>query len=148
MATNAHQIYRGMKPDKKTVSNLVLAGAYLPGTFCSASVTTLTQASSGVGTGRLFLLSNREFMGQSIADAYASGDTAVAYEMSAEDDFIARFDAATYTYGQELAIGTNGRLKAAATGNVVFATYTGTGVALSAGAFDDFRVIANTYIKA
>lgn len=148
MATTAHQIYRGMNERKETVSNLKVAGAYLPGTFCTASSTTLTQTSSGVGTGRLFLLANREFMGQSITDAYASGDTAVAYELADGDDFIARFDAATYTYGQELAIGTNGRLKAAATGNVVFATYTGTGVALAAGDFDDFRVIANTYVKA
>lgn len=148
MATTAKQIYRGMNERKETVSNLKVVGAYLPGTFCTASATTLTQTSSGVGTGRLFLLANREFMGQSITDAYASGDTAVAYNLEAGDDFIARFDAATYTYGQELAIGTNGRLKAAATGNVVFATYTGSGVALSAGDFDDFRVIANTYVKA
>lgn len=148
MATSAHQIYRGMDSQKKTVSNLVTAGAYKVGTFCSASSTTLTQLGSAVTTGRIFLLSNREFMGQSISDDYASGDTAVAYEMSPEDDFIARFDAATYTYGQELTIGTNGRLKAAVSTSVVFAVYTGSGVALSAGDFDDFRVINNVYVKA
>lgn len=147
MSTSAHVIYRGSNPAKETVSNLKLAGAYLPGTFCTASSTTLTQTSSGVSQGRLLLLSNRPFAGQSISDAYASGDTAVAYDLNDGDEFIARFDAATYTYGQELSIGTNGRLKAAASGQVVFATYTGSGVALSAGDFDDFRVI-NSYVKA
>ncbi len=147
MATTAKQIYRGMNERKETTTNLKVAGAYLPGTFCTASATTLTQTASGVSQGRLLLLANREFMGQSVADAYPSGDTAEAYELAEGDDFIARFDAATYTYGQELSIGTNGRLKAAATTQVVFATYTGTGVALSAGDLDDFRVI-NSYVKA
>lgn len=147
MATTAHQIYRGMNERKETVSNLVLAGAYKVGTFCTSSATTLTQTGSGISQGRQYLLSNREFMGQSINDDYLSGDTAVAYELDEGDDFIARFDAATYAYGAELSIGTNGRLKAAASGQVVFATYTGTGVALAAGDFDDFRVVTS-YVKA
>ncbi len=147
MATTAHKIYRGMNPDKKTITNLKVAAGYLPGTFATASATTLTVPSSGVSTGRLFLIGNMEFQGQSIATAYASGDTAVAFDLEPGDEFIARFDAATYAYGAELSIGTNGRLKAAASGQVVFATYTGSGVALSAGDFDDFIVI-NSYVKA
>ena len=147
MATSAHQIYRGMNERKETTTNLKVAGAYLTGTFCTSNATTLTQTAANTSQGRLFLLANREFMGQGINDAYAIGETAEAYEMAEGDDFIARFDAATYTYGQELSIGTNGRLKSAASGQVVFATYTGSGVALSAGDFDDFRVI-NSYVKA
>lgn len=147
MATNAKQIYRGMNERKETVTNLKVAGAYLPGTFCTSNATTLTQTATNASTGRLFLLANREFMGQGVGDAYPSGDTAEAYELAEGDDFIARFDAATYTFGQELSIGTNGRLKAAATGQVVLGTYTGTGVALANGDLDDFRVI-NSYVKA
>ena len=147
MAANAHQIYRGMNERKETITNLKVAGAYLPGTFCTSNATTLTQTASGISQGRLFLLANREFMGQSVNDAYPSGDTAEAYELNEGDDFIARFDAATYAYGAELSIGTNGRLKAAAAGQVVFATYTGTGVALAAGDLDDFRVVTS-YVKA
>ena len=145
MASSAHVIYRGTDPDKKTVSNLKTAGAYLPGTFCTANATTLTQATAG--TGRLFLLSNREFMGQDIADAYASGDTAVAYEIEPGDKFVARFAAATYTVGQELTVGASGRLAAAASTNVVVGFYAGSGVALSAGEIDEF-VVANHYVKA
>lgn len=147
MATTAKKIYRGIDPEKRTITKLKLAGAYLPGTFATASSTTLTVPASNVSTGRLFLIANRDYMGQSISTAYASGDTASVYELLDGDEYIARFDAATYTYGQELSIGTAGRLKAAATGQVVFATYTGSGVALSAGDFDDFIVI-NSYIKA
>lgn len=147
MATNAHQIYRGMNERKETVTNLKVAGAYKVGTFCTSNATTLTQTAANTATGRLYLLANREFMGQSITDDYPSGDTAEAYELDEGDDFIARFDAGTYVYGAELSIGTNGRLKAAASGQVVFATYTGTGVALAAGDFDDFRVVTS-YVKA
>lgn len=145
MATTAKKIYRGLDPEKATVSNLKTAGAYLPGTFCTASATTLTQATAG--TGRLFLLSNREFYDHDIDVAYASGDTAVAYEPLPGDKFIARFAAATYTYGQELTVGASGRLAAAAGGNVVVGFYAGSGVALSAGDLDDFTV-ANAYVKA
>lgn len=145
MASSAHKIYRGIDPEKKTVSNLKLAGAYLPGTFCSASSTTLTQATTAKQA--LYLLSNREFMGQDIADAYASGDTAVAFEPLPGDRFIARFAAATYTYNQELTVGASGRLAAASSGDAVIGFYRGSGVALSAGEFDEF-VVANSYAKA
>jgi len=145
MATTAKKIYRGLDPEKATVSNLKTAGAYLPGTFCTASATTLTQATAG--TGRLFLLSNREFYDHDIDAAYASGDTAVAYELVPTEKYIARFAAATYTYGAELTVAASGRLAAATTGNVVVAFYAGSGVALSAGDLDEF-VVANAYIKA
>jgi hypothetical protein len=145
MATSAHQIYRGMKPDMPTMSDKKTAGAYLPGTFCSFSATVLTQATAAEQ--RLALLSNREFMGQSVADAYASGDTAVAYELVPDEPYIARFAAATYTYNQELSVGASGRLAAAASLDRVVGFYTGTGVALSAGDLDDF-VAADSYIKA
>lgn len=145
MASTAHKIYRGLDPEKRTVSNLNVAAAYLPGTFCTASATTLTQATAG--TGRLFILSNRDFYDHDIDNAYASGDTAVAYEIAPTDKFIGRFAAATYTYGQELTVAASGRLAAAASTNVVVGFYSGTGVALSAGDLDEF-VVANSYTKA
>lgn len=144
MATTAKQIYRGTNPEMPTVSNLKTAGAYVVGSFCTASTTTLTQATSPVG--RLFLLSNREFYGQSVTDTYASGDTAVAYELIAKEPYVGRFAAATYTTNQELTIGASGRLAAAASTNIVVGFYTGSGVALSAGDLDDF-VAADAYIK-
>jgi hypothetical protein len=145
MASTANKVYRGSNEQKKTISNLKTAGAYLPGTFCSLSATTLTQATTAAQ--RVVLLANREFGGQSIDTAYASGDTAVAYELIPTEPYVARFAAATYTYGQELTVGASGRLAAAASTNVVIGFYTGSGVALSAGDLDEF-VVANSYIKA
>lgn len=145
MASTAHKIYRGLDPQKQTVTDRTVAGAYLPGTFCTASATVLTQATAG--TGRLFLLSNRDYYDHDIDNAYASGDSAVAFELIPTEPYIARFAAATYTYGQELTVAASGRLAAAASTNVVVGFYTGTGVALSAGAFDEF-VVANAYVKA
>lgn len=145
MASTAKKVYRGLDPEKSTVSNLTVAGAYLPATFCTASATALTQATAG--TGRLFLLSNREFYDHDIDTAYASGDTAVAYELVPTEKYVARFAAATYTYGQELTVAASGRLAAAASTNVVVGFYTGSGVALSAGDLDEF-VVANAYTKA
>lgn len=145
MASTANKVYRGSNEQKKTISNLKTAGAYLPGTFCSLSATTLTQATTAAQ--RVVLLANREFGGQSIDTAYASGDTAVAYELVPTEPYVARFAAATYTYGQELTVGASGRLAAAASTNVVIGFYTGSGVALSAGDLDEF-VVANAYVKA
>jgi len=144
MASTANKVYRGSNEQKKTISNLKTAGAYLPGTFASLSATTLTQATTAAQ--RVVLLANREFGGQSIDTAYASGDTAVAYELVPCEAYVARFAAATYTYGQELTVSTAGRLAAAASTNVVIGFYTGSGVALSAGDLDEF-VVANAYIK-
>jgi hypothetical protein len=145
MATNAKKIYRGLDPEKQTITKLKLAGAYLPGTFVyQSSDTVLTQATDAHQ--RVFLLGNREFMGQSVADAYPSGDTGLVFELVPTEPYIARFAAATYTKGQELTVSTAGRLAAAAQGDVVIGFYNGSGVALSAGDLDDF-VVANSYIK-
>jgi hypothetical protein len=95
----------------------------------------------------LFLLGNRDFYDHDADTAYASGDTAVAYELVPTEKYVARFAAATYTYGQELTVSTAGRLAAAASTNVVVAYYAGSGVALSAGDLDEI-VIANSYVKA
>jgi hypothetical protein len=145
MASSANKIYRGLDPEVKTISNLKTAGAYLPGTFCSFSATILTQAT--VAEQRVALLSNREFYDHSIDTAYASGDTAVAYELVPGEPYLARFAAATYTYNQELTIGAAGRLVAAGTADRVVGFYTGSGVALSAGDLDEF-VAADSYVKA
>lgn len=145
MASTAKKIYRGTNPAMSSISNLKVAGAYLPGTFCTLTATTLTQATSAAQ--RVVLLDNRDFYDQSISTAYASGDTAVARELVANEPYCARFAAATYTYGQELTVSTAGRLAAAASGNVVVGFYTGSGVALSAGDLDEF-VASNSYTKA
>jgi len=145
MASTANTVYRGIKPDMKTISNLKTAGAYLPGTFCSASVTTLTQATTAPQ--RVFLLAHRDCYDQSIDTAYASGDTAIAYELVPGEPYVARFAAATYTINQELTIGAAGRLTAAASTNVVVGFYTGgASDALSAGDLGEF-VAADRYIK-
>lgn len=144
MATNAHKIYRGMDEQVKTISDKTVAGAYLPGTFVTYSATVFTQATAAEQ--RVVLLANREFYGQSVDDAYASGDTGVAYPLVANEPYIARFAAATYTEGQELSVGAAGQLAAAAAGDRVVGFYTGSGVALSAGDLDDF-VAADSYIK-
>ena len=144
MATTAKQIYRGMNPDMKTITDKKVAGAYLPGTFCTSSLTTLTQSTAPAG--RQFLLAPLDVAGQSVATAYLSGDTAAVYELVPKEPYIARFAAATYTYGQELTIAASGRLAAAASTNIVVGFYTGTGVALAAGDLDDF-VAADQYIK-
>lgn len=145
MASSANKIYRGADPQKQTVNNLKTAGAYLPGTFCSASASTLTQATTAAQ--RVLLLANRDNYDQDVNTAYASGDTAVAYELVPTEKYLARFAAATYTYGQELTVAASGRLAAASTGNVVVGFYAGSGVALSAGDLDEF-IVANSYAKA
>jgi len=144
----ANNIFRGAIADNPQTVSLPVAGAYTPGSFVTASATALTQATAG--TGRLFLLSNRDFYSQDNATAYAPGDTGIAYRLRPDQEYQAQVAAATYTYGQELTVGASGRLVAAATGNVVVAFFDDkakAGAAQTAGTLCDI-VIANAYVKA
>lgn len=148
----ANRIYRGPNDRQpKNVADKTVAGAYLPGTFVTEGASTLTQATA-FGP-NLLLLANRDFYseGQFTATdplliAYASGDTAVAFDLEPGQRYQAAFAAATYTYGQELTVGASGRLAAASSGDKVvgFARFAG---AKTAGDLGDFKV-ANIYSKA
>ena len=147
LRSQRNQVIRDPLMRDRTIS-LPVAGAYLPGTFVTASTTALTQATAG--TGRLFLLGCRDYIGQDIVTAYTSGDTGIAYRLRPDTDICAAVAAATYTKGQELTVGASGRLAAAASGNVVVAFFDDdekSGVAQSAGTICD-AVVANSYVKA
>jgi hypothetical protein len=144
----AHSIFRGDYSEQPKSISLPVAGAYTPGSFVLRTANQLTQATAG--TGRLLLLTNRDFYSQDELAAYASGETGVAYRIKPDLEFLVQVAAATYTFGQELTVGAAGRLVAAAAGNVVVAFFDDkakAGVAQTAGSLCDV-VIANSYIKA
>lgn len=137
-------IFRG--PTEKqpiTVSDKLVAGAYLPGVFVEATATQLALITTAIAK-RPLLLSNREFYEQDVATAYASGDSGVAYELEPGMVFQARVAAATYAKGAPLTIGASGYLTAATAGTVVVAFFDDTPGAKSAGDLVDV-IIANSY---
>jgi hypothetical protein len=150
----ANRIYRGPNDRQpKTVSNLPVSGALLPGTAVFVTGTNLTQAAA-VSGGRLALLADRDFYSQAHFDAtlplmvpYADGDTGVAYLPEPQQEYQWAFAAGAYTRGQELTLAAGGRLAAAAAGAVVVAHFDGPAATLAAGALGDV-VIANFYAKA
>jgi hypothetical protein len=150
----AKRIYTGPQDRQpKTITNRTCSAALLPGTFVNVGATTVAQATTPSAV-RLGLLSDRDFYSTAQLDAtdplttaYASGDTAVVYELEPGQRYMAAMAAATYTNGQELTVAASGRLAAAATTNVVVAYFDGTGATLSAGALADVA-IANFYTKA
>lgn len=130
----------------RTISDRTVSGALLPCTAVLVGATQFTQATAPSG-GRLALLMSREFYGQNLTTAYASGDTGVALRLQPDLEVTWAMAAGTYTNGQELTVGAAGRLTAAASGNVVVAFYDQAGATLSAGDLADV-VIANSYTKA
>lgn len=138
----ANVIYRGPLDRQPKTVNKPVAGAYLPGSFVTESATALTVATTAEG--RVRLLSNREFSGQDVTTAYASGDTGIAYKIEPGQNVQARMAAATYAVGQPLTIGASGRLEAAASDDVVVAFFADTAGAYSAGDLADVE-IANSY---
>lgn len=151
----ANRIYTGPQDQQpKTLSNRTCAAALLPGTWVSILVATVAQATTPSAV-RLGLLAERDWFSTGQLDAndplktaYASGDTAQVYLPRPAESYMSAVAAATYTNGQELTVAANGRLAAAASGNVVVAYYDGpNGVARSAGDLVDV-VIANFYTKA
>lgn len=142
-----HTIFR--YPTEKqptTVSDKPVAGAYLPGTWVEETASGLTQVTAHTGAaGKLpLLLTNRDFYGQDVDTAYASGDTGVAYETEPGMIFQCRLAAATYTANQPLTIGASGRLVAAVDAHVVVGFFADTPGAYAAGALADV-IMANSY---
>jgi len=134
------------------VSNKTVAGAYFPCTFVTEGVSTLTQATAFAAGLRLLI--NRDFYSEGqlnandpLLTAYASGDTGEAAVLEPGQIWQAAVAAATYTYGQELMVGANGRLVAATSTNIVVGFFRSAGAAKSAGDLVDFEV-ANFYTKA
>lgn len=146
---SGNRIYRGPNDRQpKTVSSKTVAGAYLPGTFVTEGATTLTQATAHAPM--LRLLGNRDFYSEGafsstnpLLTAYASGDTGVAYTLEVGQVYLIAAAAATYSYGQALAVATAGRVAAAgvSTDIVGFSRHVG---AVSAGDLIEVE-IANVY---
>lgn len=141
-------IFRGPieGPQPETV-NLPVAGAYLPGILVTASATALTVATAANIEDELLILSNLEFKDQTLADAYTSGDTGVAYRPNPGQVFQARLANATYAKGDKLTIGASGYLTKTSTSERVIAYFDDTPGAYTAGALADVR-IANSFLTA
>ncbi len=138
-------IYRGpIKDEPETVSDKTVAGAYLPGICVTESATAFTVATASNNEDEILILSNRRFLDQDVATAYASGDTGIAYRPRPNEIYQVRLAGATYAKGAPLAVGASGYLEAAATGDVVVAFFDDTPGAITAGALADVR-IANAF---
>lgn len=135
------RVYRGGDVEPRTITG-VTAAAYQPATFVTFDGTTLTAATNVDATPatgkRLFLLNNTGFAGGDINTEIASGDTAQAYRVQPEQEYMAEFAAATYAFGARLTVAAGGRLGAAATGDLVVGYFDQPGATLSAGDLADF----------
>lgn len=137
-------IYRGPIDRQPRTINKPVSGAYLPGTFVEDAGAALAQITTALAT-RPLLLSNADFVGQTIDTAYTSGDTGVAYELEPGQAYQAALAAATYAKNDPLTISASGRLAAAATGDKVVAFFDDTPGAFTAGQLADV-VIADGYV--
>lgn len=144
-----NHIYRapaGRQPE--TVSDRTVAGAYLPGILVTDSGTALTVAATGTDDAKdLLILGARDFAGQDVATAYASGDTGVAYRPVPGEVYQVRLAAATYAKGAALTLGATGYLEATSTAERVLAFFDDAAGAYSAGDLADVR-IANSFMTA
>lgn len=141
-------IYRG--PAGRTPESgptRVLAGAYSPGILCTESASTLTVATASDIEAELVLLGNRDFAGQDLETAYASGDTGVWYRPQPGEIWQVRLASATYAKGDKLTIGASGYLTKTSTAERVIAYFDDTPGAYSAGDLADVR-IANSFLTA
>lgn len=135
----SNTIYRGPVANEPETLNLPVAGAYSPGICVTEDGSNLTVATAADMEAELLVLSNVRFSDQTVADAYASGDTGIAYRPKPGEVFQCRVAAATYAKGDPLTIGASGYLTAAATTNMVFAYFDGVAGAKSAGDLVDVR---------
>lgn len=143
----AKVIYRGPAYRQPETINKQVSGAHKPGIAVYLAAGKLAPAASPM-VGRWFVLGNNEFAGQDINTPYVANDTATAYRVRSEDEFNVRLVAAAYTPGQEITFSTNGIFKAAATGDVVIATFNEKASrTLSAEGFGDIVVINSSYKK-
>tara|TARA_B100001179_G_scaffold223739_1_gene201636 strand:- start:3600 stop:4040 length:441 start_codon:yes stop_codon:yes gene_type:complete len=140
----ANVIFRGPTERQPHTISLPVSGALKPGVFVEATATELVVLTTANGKNPR-LLTNRDFYGQTVEDAYTDGDTGLGYKIEPTFDFLARVAAATYAINDPLTIGANGYLKAAAAGDVVVAHFTGVAGAKSAGDLVDVT-IANSYV--
>ena len=142
-------IYRGPAGKQpETVSDRTVAGAYEPGILVTDSGSALTVAATGTDDEKdLLILGNRDFAGQDVATAYASGDTGVAFRPVPGERYQVQLAAATYAVGDRLTLGATGYLEAAAAGERVLAFFDDTAGAFSAGDLADVR-IANSFNRA
>lgn len=150
----SNRVYLGPNDGRQpvTVRAKTVTGALLPCTFVTEGASAFAQATA-FGP-NLRLLGARDFYEDSaqyftttdtLKVPYVSGETGEAYVLEVGQNYQAAAAAATYTFGQELTVAANGRLAAAATGNVVvgFAREAG---AKAAGDLIAFEV-ANHYAK-
>lgn len=139
-------IYRGPVEREPQTINLPVSVEFKPGAFAKISAGKLAVAADGAG--RIFLVSNRRFMEQSINDSYAANETAVAFRLEAEQEYQALAVKANYADQAELTITSGGALKAATTGEDVIAFVDGAkNITADAGGLLDI-VISNRYKKA
>nr|UVX56649.1 MAG: protein of unknown function DUF2190 [Bacteriophage sp.] len=142
----AHVIYRGPVEREPETINVQIATALTPGVAVKKLAANATVATDAKG--RIFILGNRRFYGQTIDTAYAANETAVLYRAEPDQEYYVQLAAAAYTIGQELTVGAAGVFKAAASGDVVIAFFDEkANRTLSAQGFGDV-VIANAYVKA
>lgn len=142
----AHVIYRGPVEREPETINVQIATALTPGVAVKKLAANATVATHAEG--RIFILGNRRFYGQTIDTAYAANETAVLYRAEPGQEYYVQLAAAAYTIGQELTVGAAGVFKAAAAGDVVIAFFDEkANRTLSAQGFGDV-VIANAYVKA
>jgi len=140
---SGNTIYRGPIDKQPRTIQKEVAGAYAVGTFVEETATTLAQITTALAK-RPLLLGNADYAGQTIATAYTSGDTGVAYEIEPGQAYQAAMAAATYAKGDPLTIAASGRLAAATAATVVVAFFDGTPGAVTAGDLADV-IIANFY---
>ena len=143
---SGYRFWRGPFNSEPVVDTKHAVGsALVPGVIVALSAG--VWAAAGAATrGSLHLLSNRDFFGQDTTTAYASGDTGAAIRLLPGDEVQAQMDAATYTERQELTLSANGRLKAAASTDLVVAFYDDTTLTKTAGQLADV-IWSSYYIK-
>ncbi|CAM3778316.1 hypothetical protein [Litorimonas haliclonae] len=140
----ANVIYRGPLDKDPVAVNLPVSGAYLPGCAVEDTGAALTQLTTAIGK-RVHVLGNVAFKEQTVADAYASGDTGIGYEANPNDVFHARLAAATYAVNDALTVGASGRFTKATSGDKVVAVFNDTAGAYTADALADV-VFVDGYI--
>jgi hypothetical protein len=149
----AVRVYLGPNDSRQPITTpaKALGAALLPATFVTETATSFTQATA-FGP-NLRLLADRDYFSEAhfnttdhLKVAYASGETAQGYVLEVGQRYNAAAAAATYTFGQALTVGANGRLAAATTGNIVvgFAREAGAKAAGDMLAFE----VANHYAQA
>lgn len=140
----ANVIYRGPIEREPETINLPVAAITFPGEFVLSDGEELTRASDGFG--RLLLASTRRMYAQTDVDEYEAGETAIAYRVEVEHEYRVRAVLSTYSVGDELTVGANGRVLAAVSGDRVVA-FSEVNATLGSEELLDI-VIANSYIKA